>query len=579
MCDYHHNLLHIPYKPDESIKSITAKAHNIISANVIEYSFSYLNKHSYLTENEEPAFVYEYEECFAWIDVKDGFLAIKNVPDKVSTMLKRAFSAAYDTQFTNIKLTKKLIHDIFGDEKIKKGSFIKPNASNDEAEKLTIADSRFYEKQAVQNSVSGYDMTGTYLTECIGENENNTLGINCDKGKLYLTQNVSATVFREWSVNKIEAIIKYLSDGADFFDFNVFQAKNIMDGSVWSDLSSNQKKLVEKICYSAYASCQNKLDSHSIDCATPELRTALSKHFYTGYKASCDQCNESYFPRCLCGSAILSVAKNDKLLCTVCGQIINTISCEEGHQQTISSISEVLLLYQNESLIKRVKLSLKTYFGINFNGSFYIYNGQLTLLPERTGGIVLPESIPELKSTNELTLEKDEFSAILDIVVDIKENCRKSVTNRECNACLLADKPMCMMKLFSTNPIYRPSPHQALEFGDINFTVTLNGVSCELVGIAKSAMKDKGVLNLGEAPARDMLQQVLSATHDARIGVIAAICPMRFHDQLIEELRYIAKLTGKPVVVLDDMFMVRQYKAYIAKKAAEQADTTTASPV
>ena len=150
-------------------------------------------------------------------------------------------------------------------------------------------------------------------------------------------------------------------------------------------------------------------------------------------------------------------------------------------------------------------------------------------------------------------------------VQEIKEKCRKS-DNKECNSCTLSKKHICMMKLFSTNPMYRPSPHQAGEFGDVNFTVTLNGYPCELVGIAKSAQKNKDVLTLSEAPGRDMLQQIFSASHDNRIGILAAICPMRFHDQLIEELRYIAKLTKKPIVILDDMFMARQYKAYYDSK-------------
>ena len=54
----------------------------------------------------------------------------------------------------------------------------------------------------------------------------------------------------------------------------------------------------------------------------------------------------------------------------------------------------------------------------------------------------------------------------------------------------------------------------------------------------------------------------LISLHDGRIGIIAIICAIRFHDQLIEELRYLSKLTGKPIVVLDDIYMIHQYKAF-----------------
>ncbi len=563
-------LTKVPYTDDENIKSITAKAHTKIGTSVIEYSFSYLNKHSYLTEKEEPAFVYEYEECFVWIDIENGFLAIKNAPDKVLTILKRAFSAAYDTQFSNIKLTKKLIHDIFGDEHIKKGSFIKPNASDDEAEKLVVSDSRFSEKQAIQNSVSGYDMTGTYLNETVGDSQNNTLGINCEKGKLYLTSNVSATLFRDWSVKRISSIIAYLSDGADFFDFDIFKAKNIMDAPIWGNFSPLQKGLVEQICYAVYVASQNKQDNATIACDTLDIKKSLKSFTYTSITAFCSMCNESFFPRCVCGSSSLSVTKSGQLLCAGCGQVADVIFCEEGHNQRIVSAFDVLGVYPTAELLRKIAESLKSHFGITLTGSFYIHSGQLTLLPEQTGDLIRPATIPELKVISDLSMKSVEYDATLKSVQEVKEKCRKS-TNKNCNSCLSLEKPMCIMKMFSTNPAYRPSPHQAGEFGDVSFTVTLSGSSCELVGIAKSAQNGKDVLNLSEAPAREMLQQVLSSTHDARIGIIAAICPMRFHDQLVEELRYIAKLSGKPIVILDDMFMARQYIAYEKSKAVKNA--------
>lgn len=553
----------IPYDEDDTIKSITAKSYTKIGPSVIEFSFSYLNKHSYLSEKEEPSFVYEYNECFAWVDPQNGFLAIKNAPEKVLTILKRAFSNAYNTQFSCIKLTKKLIRDIFGNEKIKKGSFVKPNASDFEAEKITVSDSRFSQKQAVQNSVSGYDMTGSYLNETVGENEVNTLGINCEKGRLYLTANVSATVFREWSVKRITDIINYLSDGADYMDYEVFRAKNIMDSPIWDDISVKDKPLLERICYSVYVASANKQDNTSIDCDIFEIKN-MKCHFHTTLKAYCNQCDGPYFPRCTCGASELAITKT-KLSCSDCGKEIDEICCEDGHNQCLTSVDEIIAAYPTAELMRRISETLKECFGVTFLGSMYIQNGQLTLLPEQQGEIIRPNQLPELKNITDIPIDKNEYLVKLKEVQGISEKCRNS-KNKNCNSCLLTDNPVCIMKLFSTNPTYRPSPHQAGEFGDISFTVTLKGSSCELVGIAKSAVKEKGVikdsLTLSEAVAREMIQQVLTATHDARIGIIAAICPMRFHDQLVEELRYIAKLTEKPIVIFDDMFMVQQYKAY-----------------
>lgn len=49
-----------------------------------EFSMSYLRKHSYIDEREVPRFIHEFEEFFIWINIEAQYMAIKNVPDKVS---------------------------------------------------------------------------------------------------------------------------------------------------------------------------------------------------------------------------------------------------------------------------------------------------------------------------------------------------------------------------------------------------------------------------------------------------------------------------------------------------------------
>ena len=59
-----------------------------------------------------------------------------------------------------------------------------------------------------------------------------------------------------------------------------------------------------------------------------------------------------------------------------------------------------------------------------------------------------------------------------------------------------------------------------------------------------------------------MIQQILSSTQDKRIDIIGAICPSRFDDQLEKDIEYIAKCTQTKIVILDDLFMVKQLKKY-----------------
>ena len=111
------------------------------------------------------------------------------------------------------------------------------------------------------------------------------------------------------------------------------------------------------------------------------------------------------------------------------------------------------------------------------------------------------------------------------------------------------------MKLFIGFGNYRPSPHQGQEFGDVNFKITYEGKKeYNFVGIAKSRPKS-GVLNLSDHASREMIQQILTMSRDKRVDVIGAICPAKFHDQLRQELYYLAKITKVRIIILDDIFM------------------------
>lgn len=88
--------------------------------------------------------------------------------------------------------------------------------------------------------------------------------------------------------------------------------------------------------------------------------------------------------------------------------------------------------------------------------------------------------------------------------------------------------------------------------------ITESGHHKGVYTIAKSKIGE--TLSVNTKEAREMLQQVLTMTYDGRAEIIAPICPMRFHPQLASELEYIAKLTGRKMVIFDDEFMVRLLK-------------------
>ena len=83
----------------------------------------------------------------------------------------------------------------------------------------------------MKKQLEAYTTTSENLEISISE-KSNTLGVNNAKGKLHLTKNMTATVFRNWSVNTIRKIIEFISNNE--INFEIFKAKNIMNNPCWN---------------------------------------------------------------------------------------------------------------------------------------------------------------------------------------------------------------------------------------------------------------------------------------------------------------------------------------------------------
>lgn len=213
----------------KNIKYVTLE--NFSKQNLTEYTFSFLKKHSYIDENEEPKYIYELKETFIWISTKYNFVAIRNCDDRVIKQLSSVISDIYDTELNSIYLTNELVKKIFG-KKRKKVAGINLQANDKEAQKIIMSDPNLNEKEDLQRQLESYTMTSENLEINI-EDITNTLGINNAKGKLYLTKNMTATVFRNWSIETIRKIIEYISNNET--EFEIFKAKNIMNNKRWNE--------------------------------------------------------------------------------------------------------------------------------------------------------------------------------------------------------------------------------------------------------------------------------------------------------------------------------------------------------
>lgn len=536
----------------KNIKYVTLE--NFSKQNLTEYTFSFLKKHSYIDENEEPKYIYELKETFIWISTKYNFVAIRNCDDRVIKQLSSVISDIYDTELNSIYLTNELVKKIFG-EKRKKVAGINLQANDKEAQKIIMSAPNLNEKEDLQRQLESYTMTSENLEINI-EDITNTLGINNVKGKLYLTKNMTATVFRNWSIETIRKIIEYISNNET--EFEIFKAKNIMNNKRWNEYNEEQKNIIEEIIFKIICFSKNKKVYNPIITSNVNY-SKLYKYFYSKVFVSCSECNDAFcIPKCNCGSYNLNLTNQGKIICVDCGNIMNTLECEEGHEINISNLDNTNIYFiPKMELYNNIISYLKEEVNIDFSGYMYIINNNLQIVEKSKGELLKVNEIKEFKEICDLNIQKEEQTQLQKRLKKINEKCNES-NKEKCNICDNESENKCILKLFTTYSGYRPSPHHGHEFGDINFKVNYKNNQCEFVGIAKSYCN----LTHASKEGREMIQQILSSTQDKRIDIIGAICPSRFDDQLEKDIEYIAKCTQTKIVIIDDLFMVKQLKKY-----------------
>lgn len=100
------NLDVLQFAEDEQYKKLKVKSVEDIAADTLEITFSYLSKHTYLSEEEKPEYVYEYKDTFARVNINEGYLAVKNAPDRIMSLIKQVFVSIYGGKIITVCITK-----------------------------------------------------------------------------------------------------------------------------------------------------------------------------------------------------------------------------------------------------------------------------------------------------------------------------------------------------------------------------------------------------------------------------------------------------------------------------------------
>lgn len=407
-----------------------------------EISLSYLQRFNYIDANGEFTFIYMMKECFVWVGIERSFIAINNMPEVLMSHMKRFFSRLYSADITNIKITNSLLKKVFSSDNTKRVTRHNSNPPENQLEKVTFADPKLSEKMAcIPAGYEEYDVTNTQYIEEIDASTSGTLGVNCDKGKLYLSKSLTSSQFRAWSTRRIDQIIGFYENSSDI-SLETISGLNMFTSAQWENVKQSTIPILNEIVY-ALISCKTaKVDSYPLSKNPYEVYTELNSCFLGKVSFTCETCEERVIPACdKCGSSLFNITKREpaRIICQDCGTIQSgrfSFTCESGHTSIFDSIDDVVELVSTDSFSQRLFDTIKKYFpNLTFekNEFFTITMSGLTLLQSPTYEKLNPSDIDEFSEISDKELAND-FDALNTILCGLKEKCPHP-TNEKCLKC------------------------------------------------------------------------------------------------------------------------------------------------
>lgn len=545
---------------------------------IYEISLSYLQKFNYINEVGEFTYIYMMKECFVWVGIDKNFIAINNMPEVLMNALKRLFSKLYSADITNIKITSKLLEKVFPSEKAKRVTRHNANPPENQLEKITFADQNLGDKKdCIPDGYEDYDITNTQYIEDIDENTIGTLGVNCNKGKMYLSKSLTSSQFRAWSTRRIDNIISFFQNSSDV-TLETVSSFNMFSSSSWEDIKQSSIPVLNEIALAIIACKKSNIDSYPVSFDLYKAYIELSNKFYEKVYCLCDSCEETSIPSCPdCGGTHFTITKKSpaKIVCNDCGKAQGgpfVFDCENGHTNTVADINDAISLIATDDFIEQLLATIKLYYpDIVFDHKEYfcLNNGSLTILRSPNYEKLKASDIQEFAPivNRQLIHSPDMLQSSLK---QLKEKCPHP-TNDKCSQCrnrMISNinDVQCILKLFEDFEGYTPQPHQGHEFGDVSMLLTYNGRNLTFLGAAKSVNLHTPKITKTSNTGREIIQQVIDAFNDNRAEIIGVIYPDMIDDQLKYLLFHEAKIHNKKFVILDKEFMLHLLDKYLADK-------------
>lgn len=537
-----------------------------VDPSTLEFSFSYHERYEYIEpETEDSKHVYELKYGFFWMNIDERFVSISVPTDSISTVLALAIQQVFKIYTTSVNISDNVMKRMFKVDDLKSSSLYHPKPPEGMPQRFTVADPHM---GSIMEKMKGYEEYGsarsTYQEE-VEEDTFSSLGINLNKGKIYLTRQLKASTLRRWGLQRIKQLTGYMKGIYEKGTLDEqFEVLGLNDDETLKDFThtNEERAAILSILKTIMRCKQNEERSMSvIEYNVENLYKVLRKHTTAIFKPFCGECqhyNEIVCPSC--GKAeVVTIQKKGELegSCGYCHESValSLLTCTEGHRVKVTSYYDGMQMIPQMNLNELLNQLAEKYFRIRLQlgekTNFYLIGNTVYVTKTTTSSKVMYHisDIRSFKPVWDRTLTDERKAEVTEILQLLKEKCSNHSVEG-CRKCQSEKSLLCIMKPFATFTDHKLHPHHGQEFGDVSFTMELENLGISdavFVGMAKSY--EEGTITQSHRLGREMIQQFIAKCIDDRVHVLGLIIAADVDQGLIAMCRHLAEKHNKKVMM------------------------------
>ncbi|MFR9710026.1 hypothetical protein ACL02P_24205 [Paenibacillus sp. MB22_1] len=586
--------------PKDNVFGLIAIDQTVVNHETLEIALQYQERYNYISpETEQSEFIYELKFGFLWINFDQRFVSISIPTESLVGIISRTIQVAFNCFVSPVNITKNIVDSVFSKEFMKRTTLNNPDPASGKPSKITLVDSDLGNKVGQLTEFDGYDSPSSVYQEAIDEDGDffSTLGVNNDKGKIYLTRQLKASEMRRWGIWRIEQIMNYINSVHDNGEIDEkFESFGLdVDPDLVTFTTTNDERKVILEVIKAVVTCKvKKIESFKLhDLNVHKIVTSLKKHTIARFYPYCESCDHYTDINCNhCGNTDLltiSVKKGQapKVVCSFCYTELqqDNVRCLMDHKVRIDSWYDGAMINPKSALVELTEKIISKYFpDVAFSHeeeSFYLQNNVVHYSSRIASKVMFKvRELEQFKSVWDRRITPKPREELHEVLSLITEKCSYHSVDA-CQACQHEKSVRCIMKPFVTFTDHKLHPHHGQEFGDISFTIKMLDMDdAVFVGIAKSY--EKKPIKPTDKKAYEMLQQFVYKCKDTTVNVLGIVVAGELEQGFVAVLQDLAGRYRKKVVmwtyeelILAVDYAIRSYNLSVSDVIEElKADIT-----